>query len=429
MLRRILRPNQANQLPRDGWVRRVLSTLRILPDAPLRLRLCDFETDPALGNHLDLVFTVKHQQQRALNRIMRGRLQDGHSMKSLGGRTPRPYRDGLLVQHALRNGIVQQMQLKEPFGLDQSGLRLAVAAGDEVRIYDASTQQAHVYRNPWFAQLHSVYFSADGTRLLVVSTGFDTVLEFDIAHETFTLAWNAWDHGYDVSPSGTRVRRGYAASANGAAGCVVVDDPREWNGFGLPTGLTAAHLNNARYRSDDSFLVTLFHHGRAALVSRADGAPREVLGGLLNPHGFEPGWRGEYVVTDTRRGQVIFFDERFDVKSVLVIDACEPAESRAGLGEWLQNVLHLDRGLYGAIDIHRSCIWLFEPGTRRRRRVDVSPDWAVQNVIAVDPQRIRELDRRLDAFAEVHHDVTDASRLMDVGPAPPRSRIGWLRGQ
>lgn len=428
MLRRILRVNRADQLLRDGWVRKVLSTLRILPGALHCQRLRDYEPDPALGNGLDLVFTVKHEQQRALNRIMRRRLQDGQSMKTLGGRTPRPYRDGLLVQHALRNGITQQMHLREPFGLDQSGLRLAVAAGDQVRIYDARTQTAHVYRNPWFAQLHSVYFSADGKRLLVVSTGFDTVLEFDIERETFTLVWNAWDHGYDTSPAGTRVRRGVAGRI-ATPGCLIVDDPAAWNGFGLPTGLTAAHLNNARYRTDDSILVTLFHHGRAVLVDRADGTPREVLGGLLNPHGFEPGWRGEYVVTDTRRGQVIFFDERFDVKSVLVIDASEPAEGRAGLGEWLQNVLHLDRGLYGAIDIHRSCIWLFEPETRRRRRVDVCPDWAVQNVIAVDPQRVKNLNRRLDEFDEVHHEVIDASCLMDVGPASTRSRIPWLRRQ
>lgn len=418
MFRRIPKSDHVCQR-QDGWARWVLSALRILPGTVRHQSLRDYVPDPTLGNHLDLVFTVKHQQQRALNRIMRGRLQDGHSMKALGGRTARPYRNGLLVQHALRNGIVQQMHLKEPFGLDQSGLRLAVAAGDEVRIYDASPQKIHVYHNPWFAQLHSVYFSADGKRLLVVATGFDTVLEFDIERETFTMAWNAWDHGYDVSPTGTRVRR--RPDSNSGSDCIVVDDPATWNGFGLPTGLTAAHLNNARYRSDDSFMVTLFHHGRALLVDRAGGTPREVLGGLLNPHGFEPGWRGEYVVTDTRRGQVIFFDEAFKVCRVLVIDASEPAEGRAGLGEWLQNVLHLDRGLYGAVDIHRSCIWLFEPETGRRRRVDFSPDWAVQNVIAVDPQRVKDLDRRLDEFDEIHHQVTDPAFLMDVGPTTTRT--------
>ncbi len=144
-------------------------------------------------------------------------------------------------------------------------------------------------------------------------------------------------------------------------------------------GLTAAHLNNARHHAGNQIFVTLFHHGRAVMVQRDTGAAREVLCGLLNPHGFEPGWDGEHIVTDTRRGQLIFLDENFDVKSVLVMDACAPVESRDGLGEWLQNVLHLDRGLYAAVDIHRSCIWLFETATQRYRKIEVSHDWAVQS--------------------------------------------------
>lgn len=422
MFRRVLR---AGQFPREGWLRKMLSTLRIAPNTWEYQRLSDYSVDATLGNHLDLVFTVKHQQQRALNRIMRSRLRDGQPLKVLGGRTPRPYREGLLVHWALRNDIVQQMHIKEPFGLDQSGMRLAVAAGDEVRIYDVNQQVIHVYRNPWFAQLHSVYFSGDHARLLVVSTGFDTVLEFDLARKNLTWAWNAWDHGYDVSPAGMRVRRGSVDGDADTPNLIVVDDPRDWNGFGLPTSLTAVHLNNACYQHNDSIFVTLFHHGRAVTVERSSGAAREVMTGLLNPHGFEPGWNGEYTVTDTRRGQVVFFGQGFELKYVLTFDACEPAHSRADLGEWLQNVLHLDGGLYGAIDIHRSCIWLFEPATRRYRKIAVDPDWAVQNVIAVDPLKVKMLQQRLDELPEVVHDVGDRAGLMSVAALPVRRRKLW----
>ena len=424
MLKRILR---ANQLPRKGWVRNVLSTLRMLPVGLNCQHLSDYTPDPTLGNHLDLVFTVKHQQQRALNRLLLGRLRDGQSMRTLGGRTPRSYRDGLLVQHALRNGIVQQMQIKEPFGLDQHGPRLAVAAGNEVRIYDTDTEVNHVYRNPWFAQLHSVYFSADGERLLVVSTGFDTVLEFDVSRRELTFAWNAWENGFDTSPAGIRIRRGSASISSKRPRTICVNDPLAWNGFGLPTGLTATHLNNARYSGPDSILTTLFHQGRAIMVDRVSGSAREVLGGLLNPHGFEPGWKDEYVVTDTRRGQVIFFDEQLRVKFVLVIDGCEPSESRKGLDEWLQNVLHLDAGLYAAIDIHRCCIWLFEPVSQRYRKIDISPDWAVQNVIGVDPLQIKALRHRLDDFPRTEHEVRDPLGVMATPALPQRHKRSWRR--
>ncbi|RDZ28506.1 hypothetical protein DX914_05080 [Lysobacter silvisoli] len=388
-------------------------------------RLSDYSLDDTLGNHLDLLFSVKHQKQRALNRIMRQRLIDGRQMKGLGGRTSRPYREGLLVRYGLGDGCAQTIELKEPFGLDQAGDRLAVATGDEVRVYDTSAEVVHVYRNPWFAQLHSVYFSADGQRLLTASTGFDSVLEFDLGLRELTWTWTAWDHGYDKSPAGIRIcRSGPCADTRKR---INVNDAQHWGGFGLPTYLTTTHLNNACYRHDDLIFVTLFHQGCAIVVERGSGASREALSGLLNPHGFEPGWAGDHIVTDTRRGRVIFFDEHLTMKMALRVEACAPAESRAGLGEWLQNVLHLDRGLYAAIDIHRSCIWLFDPCTRRRRKIEVSPDWAVQNVIAVDPQRVRAL-HRLNEFAEIRHDIVDTAGLMTpTAVRKSQRRMPWYR--
>jgi len=397
---------------------RKYSALRgVIPGASYE-HLSDYEQDDWLGQHLDLVFTVKHQKQRALNHIMRDRLRDGRDMKALGGRTPRPYRDGLLVRHAPDNGVMQQMDLKEPFGLDLLGKRFAVAAGNEVRVYDCESSVAHVYCNPWFAQLHSVHFSANGKRLLAVSTGFDTVLEFDLTDRKLTWAWNAWDHGYNTSPAGIRLTHGATGTDATSRNEIVIADPSRWNGFGLPTYLTASHLNNACYGDDDgTILITLFHQGRAVIVGRDSGKPQEVMTDLLNPHGFEPGWQGDYLVTDTRRGRVIFFDGELAVKCVLTVDGGEPTESRSGMGEWLQNVLHLQGGLYAAIDIHRSCIWLFDPATKRRRKVEVSQDWAVQNVIAVERQRLVELRRRPDQFPLIHHEVMDHESLMEASPS------------
>lgn len=397
--------------------RKCSALLGVTPGASYE-HLSDYEHDDWLGHHLDLVFTVKHQKQRALNHIMRDRLRDGRDMKALGGRTPRPYRDGLLVRHALDNSVTQKMDLKEPFGLDLMDKRFAVAAGSEVRVYDCESNLAHVYHNPWFAQLHSVHFSANGKRLLAVSTGFDTVLEFDLADHKLTWAWNAWDHGYDTSPAGIRLTHGAMGTDATSREQIVIADPGRWNGFGLPTYLTASHLNNACYGDDDrTILITLFHQGRAVIVERDSGKPQEVMTDLLNPHGFEPGWLGDYLVTDTRRGRVIFFDGNLAVRSILTIDGCEPTESRAGMGEWLQNVLHLQAGLYAAIDIHRSCIWLFEPATKRRRKIEVSQDWAVQNVIAVERQRLVDLRKRPDQFPLIHHEVIDHENLMTTPAA------------
>lgn len=386
-----------------------------------RQRLSDYRYDETLAR-FELVMTVKHQKQRALNRIMRGRLDDPGHLRRLGGRSIRRYRDGLLVRHSPQCGRTQHMPMQEPFGMSRHGLRLAVAAGNQVRVYDAERGVVDVYVNPWFGQLHSVHFSADGRRLLVASTGFDSVLEFDPARCELTWAWNAWGHGYSTTPDGVPIR----FDPNGrdpatGSGCILVGDPQRWHGFGLPTGLTATHLNNASYRSDNAILVTLFHQGRGIAIDRESGAVKPILSGLLNPHGFESGNNGECVITDTRRGQVLFFDADMHARGVLVVDACDPPRTRQGLGEWLQNVLHLRDGIYAAIDIHRSSLWLIDPLGRRYRRIALNQDWAVQNVMALARGGVSRKRQRLHEFAEVFHHVCDRHALIE------RAMRGWGR--
>ena len=66
----------------------------------------------------------------------------------------------------------------EPYHLASAGDLLAYTAGDRLGIVgpDGPT----TVTNDWMAYLHTADFSADRERVLVVSTGFDTIQELDL---------------------------------------------------------------------------------------------------------------------------------------------------------------------------------------------------------------------------------------------------------
>lgn len=72
---------------------------------------------------------------------------------------------------------------------------LYLAASDEIFVYDRDLRLRRSFRNPYLSMCHELF--VDGDRLYLSSTGFDAVLEYDLAGETFTRGWslryaNAW---------------------------------------------------------------------------------------------------------------------------------------------------------------------------------------------------------------------------------------------
>lgn len=70
-----------------------------------------------------------------------------------------------------------------------------LAASDEVFVYDRSFERQGSFRNPYLGMCHEIF--VDGDRLYLSSTGFDSVLEYDLKAGRFTRGWclryaNAW---------------------------------------------------------------------------------------------------------------------------------------------------------------------------------------------------------------------------------------------
>jgi hypothetical protein len=80
-------------------------------------------------------------------------------------------------------------------GIAFHGDEILLAASDEIFIFDRDMQRKGSFRNPYLHLCHEIF--VDGDRLYVASTGFDSVLEYDLATGTFTRGWclrysNAW---------------------------------------------------------------------------------------------------------------------------------------------------------------------------------------------------------------------------------------------
>jgi hypothetical protein len=68
-------------------------------------------------------------------------------------------------------------------GIAFHGDRVYLAASDEIFVYDKRFQMQGSFRNAYLKHCHEI--TVDGDRLLVTSTGFDAVLEYDLRREAF----------------------------------------------------------------------------------------------------------------------------------------------------------------------------------------------------------------------------------------------------
>ena len=159
--------------------------------------------------------------------------------------------------------------------------------------------------------------------------------------------------------------------------------------FGIPTRQKPAHLNSACYDSDGRILVTLFHQGAGYVVDRNTGEAKEVISGLSNPHKLSRRKRGGYFISDTKRGKLIFLDEKYRPEYEVALAGTPGVARSPQLSEFLQNTTELREDLFACIDIHRSSLWLIDVKRRRYRGIKFPVEWSVHDVASLG----RNMDR------------------------------------
>jgi len=368
--------------------------------------LIAYKYDPGLAQQEEVIFTVKTTLQLEKN-DHQAELMKRPNLGVFGREAARPYVLGIVAAFPLAYDLFDwslaeakwAFSAVEPYGVDASRNKMALATASSVRLIDMDTGEARLCHNPWLNQGHTVEFSPDGKKLLVGSSGFDAVFEFDTETGEVVWQWFAWDHGFDRSKLGHYVvRSGARCRALAAMGheVLLADDPEKYP-FGIPTRQKPAHLNSACYDSHGRILVTLFHQGAGYVIDRKTGEAKEVISGLSNPHKLSKRKCGGYFISDTKGGKLIFLDEKHRPEYEVALAGMPGVARSPQLSEFLQNTTELREDLFACIDIHRSSLWLIDVKRRRYRGIKFPAEWSVHDVASVG----RKLDRRIGSLASI----------------------------
>ncbi len=208
--------------------------------------LVSYRYDPQLARREKVAVTIKTTLQLHKNDRQEEQINKPSPDVFFGREVARSYVYGFFVvafplSHDQFNWTLAESEWTfsalEPYAIDVWGNKMGLAGANDVWLIDMESGEVKACRDPWLSQSHTVQFSADGKRLLVVSSGFDAVIEFDTENGEVIWQWFAWDHGYDRSKLGHYVVRSPEKSETLKAmghEVLLVDDPSKFE-FGVPT--------------------------------------------------------------------------------------------------------------------------------------------------------------------------------------------------
>jgi hypothetical protein len=356
-------------------------------------QLSTYRHDFHLGRDLRIIATVKNCFQ--VDKNLRQEAQRARQNPEIHGREKvRPFYYGLVAAYSLAHDRFTwdladaewSFSSLEPYCIDVFDNLMALCGGNYVEVLDMGTGVKRSLTHPWLRQAHSVQFSRDGRRLLVSSSGFDAIFEFDVATGKTCWEWFAWDNGFAQSRLGEYyVRTRERAEQLAAMGhkVILVDDPSRHE-LGIPTRFCPVHINGAFYDPDENVFLTMFQQGAAIRVDKTTGEATSIASELINPHKFHPRSGGGHYVADTRRGELLLLDNDFEVERRVSLSGAPGEVRSATLTEFLQSVSELDDGLFACVDIHRSTLWLIDVDAKRYRGITFPREWSVHD-IALDP--------------------------------------------
>lgn len=331
------------------------------------------------------LFVIKSQDQLERRR----RMLESRKGKKFGRIGARETAFGLLTKLRFDGGRVEtetRQELREPRHIKrhpQGGF--LVSEIDRVHHIDEKGKVKKTYTHPLFGFLHTVDVSKDGARMLVVSSGYDSLFEIDLSSGEETFRWVAWEHGFNPDEDGVWLAADseHYARYHAEGKQALLIDPAEYGEQGLVTARRSAHPNVAVYNVYDggrTILVSIGHEGALYRIVREKGEATRACDLLAQmPHGLLP-YNGGWCMTNTVRGEWWLFDAALRPTTILTV---------AGLGgkvagtediEWIQQVIPFGPVQALFLDANRGLIAL----DREARTYSVyqpDPNWCIQDAL------------------------------------------------
>lgn len=300
---------------------------------------------------------------------------------------------GGLVSFNLYNGSLQDVNLltkiKEPRGIDF--LNSSTALSSENVVYVQNKNKTYKIENEWFSYIHTTKFNPfDERKILIASSGFDLIFEYDFITQSKTFEWCAWENGLQqtIDPlSGEKVfltREPAEKELLMKKNCssILIQNPRRES---LPTAMRAAFINSVAYHPNDEnkILATLFHKGQVIEIDRRSGQFEIVIDQLSHPHG-GAFVKDQYVATSTASGEV--FIEDSSEKKIFDFRALAGKPQELSRQSWLQNTLFLSKKLMIVIDSNRTQFHIIDLHSELIDSIRYDENWAVQDIIQTSDQ-------------------------------------------
>ncbi|KAB1062664.1 hypothetical protein [Salibacter halophilus] len=346
----------------------------------MKINLTDFQRDHAFYGNIDIVATIKSFNLQAIReRYLK-------SQKNVSGRSGsverRKVDKGGIVSMSLENGALKLNEefrgIPEPRGIDLKKKTFSFSAEKEVYILWPNGEKQTI-SNPWFSYIHTVELNRNITKLLVSSSGFDMILEYDLDSKKQSAEWLAWENGFDkaVDPnSGKPFRLTRNSELKNEDGYKVIDDPENQV---LPTAMRSAFINSVSYCEDEkNVLATFFHEGAVFKINLSNGQSQKLLSGMKKPHGGREIPSG-FMATSTATGEVFLRIDGSDRK----IDFTKLPGKPDFLSdaEWLQNTIYLDENFI-TIDSNRTSFVIFNLNEEKFDVIPFDDNWAVQDLVS-----------------------------------------------
>jgi len=347
-----------------------------------------YERDNSFYTPKAFLITVKSfEMQQIRERYLKSRKRkDGR----VGSVERREVAQGGLVYVEIEKGVISHYEilsfLPEPRGIDVANDMIAVSTENVVHlIRDKGVERID---DPWFSYIHTVQFNHchDADRLLVSSSGYDCIFEYDLSTFKRTWEWFAWEHGFKKGfnpETGKEIiltRGKEEASFLRVTGKdhMYINDPANQT---LPTAMRAAFINSVTYDCmiRGKLLATFFHEGAVYHIDMKDGSTERILDGMKSPHGGRNYGNG-YMATSTANGELVFNDG-----DKLSFTALEGKPEELSELEWLQNSAPFNDCII-TIDANRNSFILTDIENKRYDIIRVDPNWAIQDIAEVGPE-------------------------------------------
>ena len=302
---------------------------------------------------------------------------------------------GGLVYVEIENGYISKHEilsfLTEPRGIDVTKDMIAVSTENVVHVIHSDGVER--IDNPWFSYIHTVQFNHRHApdRILISSSGYDCIFEYELGKYEKTWEWFAWEHGFQKGFN-PRTSKDILLTRNAKEASMLRKEGKEYLFISdpekqvLPTAQRAAFINSVVYDTKEAgkLLATFFHEGAVYRIDMKNGDAARVLKGMESPHGGR-NYHERYMATSTATGELVFSsEEKISFKGL----PGKPSEL-ADL-EWLQNTALFDDCLI-TIDANRNSFVLIDQEKKQYDTISFDPDWAIQDIAEIRDPATKEL--------------------------------------